>query len=130
MPKVDSMNWSALTRDESRSVQMVKCMSNVSRVTAGLLNRHELVVVTMLMAFAGCTPPPPPAPAGPAQYHISGKVQPDGDISLGSGVVALLVPANGSIQNVIRENALLAAATSTPYNAWPYVGFQRTMDDF
>jgi hypothetical protein len=51
-------------------------------------------------------------------------------MTLGSGVVALLAPAGGSVQNLIREHTTLTSAASTPYNFWPYHGFQRAIDDF
>src|SRR5262245_32602733 len=112
MAKVDFMNWSTSTHNELRLVGVVKGVSRLSWFT-----------VLLVLACAGCSSPPPADPAAPAQYHVSGRVQCDAGISLGSGVVALLVPASGTIQNVTRENALLLTAATAANNAWPYNGF-------
>jgi len=113
------MNWSISTHDELRLAGVVKFVSRLS-----------WFAVLLVLACAGCSSSPPADPAAPAQYHVSGRVQRDAGISWGPGVVALLVPASGAIQNVTRENALLLTAATAANNAWPYNGFQRTMDDF
>jgi hypothetical protein len=92
-------------------------------------NRTFLVLIGLLVS--SCSgPAAPPAPAGPAKCRVVGRVQPGAGISLGSGVVALLSPVTGSIQSVIRENAALTTATSTPSNAWPYLPFQKAIDEY
>jgi hypothetical protein len=61
---------------------------------------------------------------------VSGRVQVDPGISVGSGVVALLTPATAA-QGMVRERtSLTATAASTGVNAWPYLAFQRAVDDF
>jgi hypothetical protein len=36
----------------------------------------------------------------------------------------------GAVQNLVREHTALARASSTPHNAWPYLPFQRSIEDY
>lgn len=84
------------------------------------------------VVVAGCSSPPPPStePPPPPKFFIRGRVEPDAGITLGSGVVALIAPAGGAVQNLIREYGLLGTPTGPSSNVWPYVALQRAIDDF